>query len=114
MTLVEATNRDIARFYGIKMQSDWFGWAVKTPQMIVGIGGAVNYADNDWIVFVDQKSKVLKPIHLRLAKKALSKLKGLGAGRVAAKCDETIKGADVFLKRLGFVDQGDGVWEWQH
>ena len=113
MMLVKATDADIARFYGVKLTGEWFGWAIKSKQMIVGIGGAYNYSGNDWVCFVDQKSKVLKPIHLRLARKAVAQLSRIGAERVTAMCDERIKGADTFLKRIGFVEQDEGVWECQ-
>ena len=118
MKVSKATDKDISRFYGVKMPFPWEGIVGKEGDLIVGIGGVFVQSDGTLMGFMDLTRKTRKPMVFRYVIMYLRELRRRGIDAVSVSCDTSFNRAEAFLIRLGFtatdyVDDGRRIWTWQ-
>ena len=99
-----ASQADFVRFYGIDPPAEWFGVLGERDGVILGMGSVVwDKWGRPWLFFNRGRSAVSAVAMHRLAKWVMRDLRTtFDENIVHAFCDQTISGAENWLRRLGF------------
>lgn len=113
-----ATDADLARFAGVKMNHRWMGMSGKRNRLVVGVGGIVEREDGAWRAFLDVPQYAKTPMLFRHALRFMQDVKSMDVDLIVATCDPDVPRSAEFLERLGFVatertENNMAVWEWR-
>lgn len=116
LVISDATEDDVARWYGIMFPAEWVGLAGRRGRLVTGFGGIFR-GEGGWYGVMEVSGRDRSPFMYRHAKRILKSAAAKGADVVKAACDEDIPRARVFMERLGFVPTDekthDGRVVWQ-
>lgn len=117
--IVDATEDDVARFYGpIEFSGKWIAKALRKGSLVSAFAGLIETEDGVWFAFFEVPAHERKPILYRHILAAVEAAKAQGARVLKATCDTSIPGAERLMVRLGFEPtqdeiNGKVVWAWQ-
>lgn len=118
-TIVDATDEDVARFYGpIEINANHVVKAMRRGDLVAGLGGLIEIEPGTWHAFFEVPAHLRSPWVFRHIRAAFDEATERGATTIRAFCDTRIPGAERLMRHLGFqpIDETleDKVyWQWQ-
>ena len=109
----EATEDDIASFYGVKQEYDMMAWLVVWEGFPAAMAGFVRY-NNRWVVFSDIKDGVSAPklLIFKVAKRLISLMRDARDGLEIAIEPELLQQKEKLYNKLGFTLQEKNGYCW--
>lgn len=114
----DATEDDVARFYGISFPGQWRGRVMRRGKLVAAFAGVFESPNGEWFGVMDVPAHLRGLALYREAKRFLASASDAGANTIRAACDTDIPRAAEFMARLGFeptddeTEDGKVIWQW--
>lgn len=117
MRVQELTADEFVRFYGCRLEQEFWGYAARDGAKTIALGGLLKGDDGRWWAFLDQMPTRRGGYLYKYARSAMRRAAEDGLSEVFVLRDHRFSSSEGLLRRLGFEPTGETlndfeVWKW--